>query len=150
MFNLFHIEIQNPGIPRVDDDLQLYKIFIPSPKHYLREDSFAWHITTRNFFAFLSDKPLVGSHLGQALVDLQDRLQLFRAADADNIEDLTTYMDKTGYLRFNDCPDNALAVLYYAEHFELHDMWVHAFCHCTRMNDVLGTSLEFEASNPLI
>jgi hypothetical protein len=153
LFSLFHIEEElqyhDTRMNGVPDLSRIYKIFIPSPTDYVREESFSWHITTRNFFAFLLDKPLVGSHLGKAIVDLQDRLQLFRTGEADNIKDMATYMESVGYLEFNHCADYALAVLYYAEHFKYHEMWIDAFCHCIGMNDILHTSLEFEVGSPL-
>jgi hypothetical protein len=145
MFDLFHTEegSHNEGA----DHSGILEIFIPSPEDYTREDSFSWHTTTRNFFAFLFDKPLVGASLGKALVDLQNRLQLFRSEDVDNAKDLATYMRNIGYLNFNNCADYALAVLYYAEHFQHRELWIDAFCHCVGMHDILGTSLEFEVSH---
>jgi len=55
-----------------------------------------------------------------------------------------SYLEDMGYLDFAHSPDYALAALYYAEHYELHDLWVDAFVHCVGMNDELSISPEFE------
>jgi hypothetical protein len=119
------------------------QLFIPAPEGVSRENSFKWHITTRNFFAFLLGKPLVGEHMGQAFVDLQERLHLFRPSHANNHQDFLDYADNQGYRDLVECTDYALASLFYAEHFKLRDVWVDAFAHCVGMNDSLVLSPEF-------
>ncbi|KAF2095450.1 hypothetical protein NA57DRAFT_14281, partial [Rhizodiscina lignyota] len=132
---------QIPGAPKV------YEIFIPAPQDAMREDAFTWHITTRNFFAFVFGKPLVGAHLGKALVDLQERLHVFRSEEVDNFADMAAYLEKAGYLNFNHNPDYALAVLYYADHYKLRDLWIDAFAHSVGMNDKLSASSEYESTS---
>ena len=90
-------------------------------------------------------KPLVGNHLGKSMVDLLDRMMLFRKEEVDNVQDFTAYLEQSGYLDFGNCPDYALAMLSFAEHFELRDLWIDAFVHCVGMNENLGLSPEFEA-----
>ena len=122
------------------------QIFIPAPEAASRENSFKWHITTRNFFAFLLGKPLVGEHMGQAFVDLQERLRLFRP-DASNHQDFLDYAENQGYRDLLECTDYALANLYYAEHYKLRDVWIDAFAHCVGMNDSLPLSPEYAVSD---
>lgn len=122
------------------------ELYIPAPDDASREGAFQWHLTTRNFFAFIFGKPMVGSHFGQALVDLQERLLLFRSGQIDNQLDFLTYIEDQGYRDLVDCPDYALATLYYAEHYRLRDVWIDAFAHCVGMNDSLVVSSEFEVS----
>ncbi|KAF2501266.1 hypothetical protein BU16DRAFT_522255 [Lophium mytilinum] len=119
-------------------------LYIPAPDESSREASFQWHLTTRNFFAFVLSKPLVGTHLGKTLVDLQERMHLFRSGQINNHEDFLVYIDDMGYRNFVDTPDYALSMLYYAEHYQLRDLWVDAFAHCVGMNDRLCLSPEFE------
>ena len=57
------------------------------------------------------------------------------------------YAEQQGYLDFVDCPNYALAMLQYAEHYKLHDVYVDAFAHCVGMNDDLSTSTEFDVSS---
>ncbi|KAF2109321.1 hypothetical protein BDV96DRAFT_245255 [Lophiotrema nucula] len=120
------------------------EIYIPAPEDAARDASFQWHVTTRNFFAFIFNKPLVGRHLGQALVDLQERMHLFRSGQIDNHTDFLRYADDQGYRDFVDSPDYALAMLYYAEHYQLRDIWIDAFAHCVGQNEELSLSPEFE------
>jgi hypothetical protein len=124
------------------------QLFIPAPEDISREDSFKWHITTRNFLAFLLGKPLVGEHMGQAFVDLQERLHLFRPSHANNHQDFLEYADNQGYRDLVECTDYALASLFYAEHYKLRDVWVDAFAHCVGMNDSLILSPEFTVRSP--
>ncbi|KAF1958935.1 hypothetical protein CC80DRAFT_468778 [Byssothecium circinans] len=119
------------------------ELFIPAPDDASREDAFKWHITTRNFFAYVFGKSLVGEQLGQALVDLQERMHLFRSGRGNNHQDLFTYTDSQGYSEFVNCADYALGTLYYAEHYKLRDVWIDAFAHCVGMNETLTTSPEY-------
>ncbi|KAK5257574.1 hypothetical protein LTR16_000206 [Cryomyces antarcticus] len=121
-----------------------YELYIPAPEASMREEAFQWHITTRNFFAWMFGKPVVGGSLGKCLVDLLERIQLFRSDKADNLQDFMLYLQEMGYLDFAHCPDYSLALLYFAEHFELHDLWTDAFAHCVGMNETLCLSTEFE------
>ena len=122
-------------------------IFIPAPEDASKEASYEWHVTTRNFFAFVFGKPMVGSHFGQALVDLQERMHLFRSTSngqINNYQDFLQYVDDQGYRYYVDHPDHALAMLYFSEHYKLRDVWIDAFVHCVGMNEKLSLSQEFE------
>lgn len=127
-----------------------HELFIPAPEDSMREEAFLWHLTTRNFFAFLFGRPLVGSHLGKSLVALHERLSIFRAGSSHNHDDFMAYLEEMGYLDFAHCPDYALAALYYAEYYGLHELWVDAFAHCVGMNDDLSASKEFEVRYTLL
>jgi len=133
---------RHPDLPM--DSANTVELYIPAPEDASRETSFNWHLTTRNFFAFLFGKPLVGRHIGQTLVELQERMQLFRSGLINNQQDLLEYLDQQGYRYLVECPDYALAMLYYAEHYKLRDVWIDAFAHCCGMNEVLSLSEEFE------
>lgn len=128
-------------------DARSIELFVPGREETSRQESFRWHVATRNFFAFIMGKPLVGAHLGQAMVDLQERMQLYRSSQVNNHQDFLLYADTQGYRDFVDCPDYALAILYYSEHFKLRDVWVDAFAHCVGMNDRLVLSPEFAVSH---
>lgn len=121
------------------------QLYIPAPEAASREEAFKWHITTRNFFAFLLGKPLVGEHMGQALVDLQERMYLFRP-DANNQQDCLDYTENQGYRDFVECTDYALAILYYAECYKMRNVWIDAFAHCVGMNESLILSPEYGVS----
>lgn len=122
----------------------LCDIYIPAPDYSSKDDSFAWHITTRNFFAFLFGKALVGASLSKSMIDLQERLDLLRYLDQNNQADMLAYLGRMGYLEFAHCPDYALALLAYSEFYEQQELWVDAFVHCVGMNHMLSLSSEFE------
>jgi hypothetical protein len=127
----------------------LCEIYIPPPDYSSKDDSFSWHITTRNFFAFLFGKPLVGNCLSKSMIDLQERINLFRTHDPSNHSDLMAYFERMAYLDFAHCPDYALALLAFAEFYELEDLWIDAFVHCAGMNEMLNLSPEFEVRSDL-
>ncbi|KAL8783367.1 MAG: hypothetical protein Q9213_004686 [Squamulea squamosa] len=121
-----------------------HELFIPAPPGLTREASFRFHVTTRNFFAWMFEKPLVGSRLGDSLLSLLDRMNEFRADEDENLEDILAYLDSQEYTDFRSCPDHALAVLQFAEKHELVDLWRDSFCHCAGMSDDLEASAEYE------
>ena len=126
-----------------------YDLFIPAPPTAEREQAFLYHTATRNFFAWIFGRPLVGNHLGGALVGLLNSMHEFRSQGEDNVQALLDYMDEEGYADMRNVPDHALAVLFFAEHFQFKDLWIDAFAHCTGMNDILITSAGFEVRVPI-
>ena len=66
-----------------------------------------------------------------------------RSDKAENQDDLLAYIDGQEYSDFRECPDHALAVLQFAEKFELRELWTDAFVHCAGMNNDLASSAEF-------
>jgi hypothetical protein len=124
-----------------------YELYIPAPAMAERGQSFLYHVATRNFFAWLLDRPLAGAHLGLSLVGLLNSMNEFRSCDIEeNFADILDYMDREAYLDMRNHPDHALAVLYFAEHFQLKDLWTDAFTHCAGMNDLLIYSPEYGVS----
>ena len=121
-----------------------YELYIPAPAHLSREDAFRHHLTTRNFFAWMFEKPMVGDRLGDALVALLTRMNEFRPDEEENQDDILAYLDSQDYTDFRNCPDHALAILQFAEKFEYRELWTDAFVHCAGMNDDLAKSAEFE------
>ncbi|KAG9848614.1 hypothetical protein KCU77_g7955, partial [Aureobasidium melanogenum] len=120
-----------------------YELFIPAPDDALREEAYCWHITTRNFFAYIANKPLVGSKLGKTFIDLLERMELFCSDKTSNLQDFLSYAREQGYSKFINRPDYALAFLNFAEKFRLKDLWIDAFAHCVGMNDQLDLSADF-------
>lgn len=133
------------GSASCHSDQDNYDLYLPAPEEALRSEAFRWHIATRNFFAWLQDAPLVGMNLGDALVDLLDRMNHFRP-NGNNTSDLLSYAGRIGYLNFIGCPEYALAMLRLAEQFKLEDLWIESFAHCVGMNDHLPNSAAYEVS----
>lgn len=88
----------------------------------------------------------MGFRLGQALLDLLERMNELNPSVNDNLSVVLAYMDHVGYLDFRECPDHALVALNFAERFEFDGLWIDAFVHCAGMNDRLTETAEFEVS----
>lgn len=127
-----------------------HELYIPAPANLSREDAFKYHLTTRNFFAWALGKPLVGDSLGSSLIDLLERINKYRSDQKENLEDVVSYIDSQEYSDFRECPDHALAVLQFAERFELQDLWTDAFVHCVGMYNELASSGEYEVSSSVL
>lgn len=54
-----------------------YRLYFPAPMGSDKFGTLRHHLTTRNFFAILYNKSLVGMTLGQTLLDLVDRTDLY-------------------------------------------------------------------------
>ncbi len=87
---------------------------------------------------------MVGSHLGKALIALLERINVYRPDSHRNEDDVLAYMEDQGYTDFRECTDHALAVLQFAEHFRIDELWGDAFAHCTGMSICLPASGEYE------
>ena len=128
----------------VPDPQPLYDLFIPAPLASTRDEAVRYHLTTRNFFAWMFEKPLVGIHLGDTLCSLLTRMNEWRYDSEENEDDFLAYVDEQGYTDFRDCPDHALALLYWAEVYKHAELWIDSFVHCAGMNERLVTSHELE------
>ncbi|KAG8627211.1 hypothetical protein KVT40_004694 [Elsinoe batatas] len=133
------------GYSSIGSQQDMQSLFIAAPDYLTREESLNYHITTRNIFAWMMNKPLVGYSLGQAMIDLLERLLTIRPATLDSVKDCLTYADRMGYTDMNSHPDYALAMLSFAEHFRIRDLWINAFVHCAGMNDILYLSSELDS-----
>jgi hypothetical protein len=121
------------------------ELYLPAPKDADKATVARYHLATRNFFAWLYDRPLTGKTLGASLVDVLNRAHTYRPSDAEaNNKEMLAYLDRRGYTDFRECVDHALAALYVAENFQMEALWVNAFAHCVGMNHSLHASTEFD------
>ncbi|KAF7856250.1 uncharacterized protein EAF02_011509 [Botrytis sinoallii] len=126
-------------------DSDYVELYIPAPVMAERGEAFLYHTATRNFFAWVFKKSLVGQDLGSALVGLLNSMSQFRSADANNVDDIVAYIDGEGYADMRNTPDHALGIMYFAEHFHFKDMWIDALAHCAGMCEKLHNSPGFES-----
>ncbi|KAI1878169.1 uncharacterized protein JN550_000351 [Neoarthrinium moseri] len=119
-------------------------LYIPAPPGSDKQQAFNYHLATRNLFAFVFRRSLVGEHLGTALIGLLHSMYEFRTTDVDNLADIQNYMDEEGYLDFKSQPSHALACLHFAEVFQLRDLYIEAFAHCCGMSDRLFLGPEYQ------
>ncbi|KAK6601558.1 hypothetical protein H4I96_06899 [Botrytis cinerea] len=120
------------------------ELYIPAPVMAERGEAFLYHTATRNFFAWVFKKSLVGQDLGSALVGLLNSMSQFRSTDANNVDDIVAYIDGEGYADMRNTPDHALGIMHFAEHFHFKDMWIDALAHCAGMCEKLHNSPGFE------
>ena len=128
---------------------RMFELYIPAPANAERGEVFLYHTATRNLFAWIFGKSLVGVHLGGALVGLLNSMNEFRSIGEDNVQAIMDYMGEEVYGDMRSQPDHALAVLFFAEHFQFRDLWIDAFAHCTGMNESLISSPGFEVCSPI-
>ncbi|SPO00986.1 uncharacterized protein DNG_03735 [Cephalotrichum gorgonifer] len=109
------------------------ELYIAPPPGTGKAQLFAYHIATRNFFAWVCHRPLVGEHLGSALVGLFASMQELRVAGVENTIDIIDYMEEEGYLDMRNDIDTSISTLYLAETFRMRGMYIDAFAHCVGM-----------------
>ncbi|KAI0167397.1 hypothetical protein BJ166DRAFT_589917 [Pestalotiopsis sp. NC0098] len=126
------------------DRLPRVELYIPAPPNSDKQQAYSYHLATRNFFAFVFRRSLVGEHLGEALINLMHSMRESRAANVDNEADLLSYMDEEGYLDMKNRPTYALANLRFAEAFQIRDLYIEAFAHCCGMNQRLHSFPEYQ------
>ncbi|KAL6870141.1 hypothetical protein ACO1O0_001477 [Amphichorda felina] len=126
------------------DPKRTVDLYIPPPAMADKEQAYVYHVATRNFFAWVLRRSVVGEHLGQALVGLLYSMHEFRADVKDNVKDMMDYMDEEGYLDLVNQPNHAVGMLYLAEKFQMKDIYIRAFAHCVGMGSKLLTSLEYQ------
>lgn len=124
------------------------ELYIPAPPTTDINAVFDHHITTRNFFAWLYDRPLAGRALGISMLDLKERIDQYRSGrnGALTNREIIAYAESQKYLDFRECMDHALAALLLAEKLEQEDLWVDAFAHTVGMSHRdISASLEYAA-----
>ncbi|KAL8784050.1 MAG: hypothetical protein Q9195_009200 [Heterodermia aff. obscurata] len=110
-----------------------YSLCMEAPSGGSRIDVLRYHITTRNFFAFMLRKPLVGFTFYQALVDLQDRLEYYLATTTDHVSALKSYLVNLGLVNVCNEPRAAAGLLAWSEDVRWNEGWREAFVHSVGM-----------------
>ncbi|KAF1824439.1 uncharacterized protein K489DRAFT_292754, partial [Dissoconium aciculare CBS 342.82] len=110
------------------------RLFVPPPVHASRDECHAYNLTTRNYFAFLMARPLVGTQLSTTLTDLWRRIQLW---SPNASSELYEYCRAQGYTDVTGNPRLAVAMLALATEARWQAVWVDAFAHCVGMQSQL-------------
>ena len=82
--------------PNNDDENCSY-LYLHAPPEFSKVESYAYHITTRNFFGWLLGVPIVGADPVSALLDLKIRMDQWRDSGSDNFGALFEYVKEQGY-----------------------------------------------------
>jgi hypothetical protein len=72
-------------------------LYLPAPASLSGDESYVYHLTTRNFFAWLLGVPLVGTDPVSALLDLKMRMDVWRDQGSGNFGALFDYVKEQGY-----------------------------------------------------
>lgn len=120
------------------------ELFIPPPPTADKAQAFHCHLATRNFFAWVFRRSMVGQTLGEALVGVMHSMKEFRFGVENDVEDLMGYLDEEGYLDMANQPNHALAMLHLAESFQMKELYTRAFAHAVGMSDSLLSSTEYQ------
>jgi hypothetical protein len=124
-------------------DVKQYDLYIAAPATLTREQAFAYHLTTRNFFAYALGRPVVGERLGTALAGLLDRIkEWLPGATAET--DFLGYCQRQGYQDTARKVEHAVACLSLAEYSKLKDLWMDSFVHCVGMHEQLEFCSEYD------
>ena len=109
---------QTPGVQ--------YKLYMDAQPGGSKIDVLRYHVTTRNFFAFLLRKPLVGFTFYQALVDLHQRLDGY-LPDVDSAVSLQSYLVMIGLVNVSNEPRAAAGLLAWSEDVVWNNGWRDAY-----------------------
>lgn len=117
-----------------DCDSQCSQLYISAPVELTRQEAFLYHINTRNYFAYLLNKPIVGQNFGLALAHLWSRIQTWQSTSTSDVA-FKEFCQEQGYLKFAGNLHYAAAALYWSEQARMKDVWIDAFVHCVGMHD---------------
>ena len=136
----------SPEISKTGHEGQIrHEIHFPAPDGASRTEILRHHITTRNFFAFLLNKPIVGLTFYQALIDLHERLLAFMPRESNCTEVMKEYLMRNHLHNICNDPAAAAGLLAYSEDVEVQwpEGWREGFVHCSGMYTKLRELPEF-------
>ena len=125
------LEINKP-----ENEAQIrYEIHFSAPDGASRIEILRHHITTRNLFALLLNKPLVGLTFYQALVDLHERLLMLMPREINCSKMMKEYLVRNNLHNVCNDPTSAAGLLAYSEDDEVQwpEGWREGFVHCSGM-----------------
>ena len=104
-----------------------YKLYMDVRSGGSKVDVLRYHVTTRNFFAFLLRKPLVGFTFYQALVDLHERLDAYLPPGVDSAVAIQSYLVLIGLVNVSNEPRAAAGLLAWSEDVMWNNGWREAY-----------------------
>lgn len=100
-----------------------HKLYMDAQSGGSQVDVLRYHVTTRNFLAFLICKPLVGFTFYQALADLYERLEEYFSPRMDCAVALQSYLVMTGLVNVSNEPRAAAGLLAWSEIVRWNNGW---------------------------
>ena len=92
-----------------------YELYFPAPEEAPRMEVLRHHITTRNLFAFLLNKALVGLTFYQALVDLHERIKSLMSKGLHCAQAINDYLIRNAFHNVENDPTAAAGLLAWSE-----------------------------------
>ena len=122
-----------------------YEIYFPAPSDASRVDILRHHLTTRNFFALLLARPLVGLTFFQALIDLHERIRLYNPRDPNAALTIIKCLMENNLHNVCNDPAAAAGLLAWSEDEEVcwQEGWREGFVHCSGMYSQLRRLPEY-------
>ena len=131
-----------------DDDEYpaLYDVYISAPPKMSRPATIRYHLTTRNVLALLSNKAPVGLDFGQALTDLQRRLEEYMPPEVNCAKLVVRYLVSRQLHNVSNSPGVAAGLLSWSEGptVRWQEGWRESFVHCCGMYPRLNAHPEWE------
>lgn len=72
-------------------------LYLYAPQQLVGGEAFAYHVTTRNFVAWIVGRPLVGVNPITAILELKSRMDIWRDPGLDNFRTLLKFTKSQGY-----------------------------------------------------
>ncbi|KAI9682135.1 MAG: hypothetical protein M1817_000189 [Caeruleum heppii] len=129
----------------------LHELYFPAPSNTSKVDVLRHHLTTRNVFAVLTNKSLVGLNLYQALLDLHERFQLYLPPNTDCAALVIEYLVSNRLDDLRGDPASAAGLLAWSEGLSVrwHEGWREAFVHAVGMYPRLSVLSEYRDVSPV-
>ncbi|KJX94848.1 hypothetical protein TI39_contig4154g00007 [Zymoseptoria brevis] len=115
-----------------DSSARCSELYLSAPLELTRAEAFSYHVGTRNYFAYLLRKPIVGEDFGVSLAHLWKRIEVWQP-HSNASEIFQEYCLEQGYLDLAGNLEYASAALYWSELARVQNVWVDAFVHCVGM-----------------
>jgi hypothetical protein len=121
----------------LNDCLTSYELVFDPPAHLDRIQTIKHQIVTRNVFAVIYGKSLVGLDLRQALIDVHQRLKEYLSKTTDVTQVMVNYVCRKGFDDVRHNHRNATAMLAWAgsDGVRWVEGWREFFTHCAGMYD---------------
>lgn len=124
-----------------------FEIYFPAPSDLSRTETLRYHLTTRNVFALLIHKSLVGTSLGQTLKDLHERMEMYMPEDFDTTSLLIDYVVVKGLDDIRNDPSSAAGLLIWSETVGVNwvEAWREAYVTCVALYSRIRGQPEYRA-----
>ena len=108
------------------------------------------HITTRNLFAFLLNKPLVGLTFYQALIDLHERIKSYMPAGVPCAQAINDYLIRNAFHNVENDPVAAAGLLAWSEDAEVvwSEGWQQGIVVCSGLYNIVSNVQAFKDVSP--